>query len=123
MNNNEQRLFAQILMGIGEIYDKDITDNLVITYWEVLKGYDLKIIKQATQQHILDPHQGAYFPRPAHLIAMCEEFQKNSARVAWEKIEEALQRVEPYRGMVLRHLYRWMIEPKRQSNLTCIRVM
>ena len=46
MKANEKQLFAQVLMGIGEIYDKDITNNLVNFYWQALQHYELEKIKK-----------------------------------------------------------------------------
>jgi hypothetical protein len=96
MTATKQELFVNVLMNVGEVYDKEITKNMLNIYWKILKVYDLKDIQIAIQQHLLDPVEGRFFPKPAHILAMCQLSEKQSAKTAWDKIDRGIQEVGLY---------------------------
>lgn len=67
MNKNDRMAFAEILTGLGEIYDKKISKIIIEIYWDALKEYPLDDVKRATN-NIVRTHKYATLPKPAEFI-------------------------------------------------------
>lgn len=92
--------FTAILVGIGVVYDKEISEQLIDIYWQALKRFDLNEVKQAVEKHINDPDSGQYFPKPAALIKLIVGSSQQQALQAWSKVYKAILAIGAYQSVV-----------------------
>lgn len=98
MHQDDLPQFATILVTIGALYSKSISDYLTDIYWEALQKFDLVAIKQAFKVHISNPNSGQFFPKPADLIKIISK-QETTAQRAWLKLEYAITQAGIYRSV------------------------
>ena len=100
MNNNDKKQFAGLMVGLSEVYDKEITQPLMQLYFESLKDYSIKEVSAAFTRHIKTPDSGRFFPKPADVIQMLEGSADDKALLAWSKVREAIERHGAYESIV-----------------------
>jgi hypothetical protein len=59
--------FAKSLLVTATIYDKELSKDLISVYFDVLKEFDIKDIKNSFTQHI---KTGKFFPKPCEIIEL-----------------------------------------------------
>ncbi len=116
MNDSDRTQFAEIMAGLGEIYDKTFSKTAIAMYWDALKAYPLDDIKRATT-NIVRTHKYATFPKPAEFIEfidppqeaetkaelMTEEFYARFANSGYESFEWK----DPVLAMTVAHYGGW----------------
>lgn len=63
MKNYDQ--FVRLMRILGEVFDKDVSDDLLKIYWRLMKSHTDENFAESVQIHL---QEGTYFPRPAELI-------------------------------------------------------
>jgi hypothetical protein len=71
--------FFRALILLSKIFSKEIDEQIIQTYWYVLKDYSEKEIRQAFNRAI---RECKFFPPPAQLIEFIEGNQKIKAEQA-----------------------------------------
>lgn len=116
MNENEKTQFAEIMAGLGEIFDKTFSKVAIEMYWNALSPYSLNDIKRATN-NIVCTHKYATFPKPAEFIEyidppqdaeikaelMTKEFYERFANSGYESFEWQ----DPILAMAVDHYGGW----------------
>jgi hypothetical protein len=92
--------FKKTLTGIGELYDKIISETLIELYWQALKCFKLQEVNQAVADHIHNPDQGKYFPKPADLVKLIKNSGTTKALQAWTTVEQAIRQTGAYQSVV-----------------------
>jgi hypothetical protein len=93
METNDIPAFTQIMIGLGELYDKLISETLIELYWVALKRFDIAAIRQAVSAHINNPDEGHIVPKPANIVRYLEGSAKTKALQAWSKVIHAIRRI------------------------------
>ena len=105
MENQDKHEFEKLMVGCGEIYKREITKALLKIYFCVLEKYSIGQVQHAFNQHMINPDQGRFFPKPADLMAHLETSRdldvKDRAEIAWAAIHGAIERVGPYQKLEL----------------------
>ena len=94
MNEQDKKSFAELMVGNGEIHNKEISKSLMQTYFDVLKAYTIEEVKHGFSRHTLDPIDGKFFPKPANIIKHLEASQlttEQKAELAWGQIEREIR--------------------------------
>lgn len=92
--------FTAILIAVGELYGKTISEMLTELYWQSLKSFALTDIKQAFNFHINNPDVGQYFPKPADLVRFIEGSAATKALQAWINTEKAILKFGAYQSII-----------------------
>lgn len=100
MQNDDLIKFTAMLIGIGELYGKTISELLTELYWQSLKCFDLQDVVLAIESHIHNPDCGQYFPKPADLVRFINGTGENKALQAWAKVEKAIVHIGAYQSIV-----------------------
>ncbi|HET8550930.1 MAG TPA: DUF6475 domain-containing protein [Gammaproteobacteria bacterium] len=100
MNGDDAETFKVILRGIGELYGKDISSALLDLYWRALERHDIDDIRRAANNHVRDPDQGQFFPKPADIERHIAGNTATRAMTAWSKVIGAVKRVGPWQSVV-----------------------
>jgi len=93
MNNNDKQEFLKVLIGLGELYAKNISESLIEIYWSSLEKFDFKSVKSAIKTHVNNPDCGQFFPKPADVVRYIEGSTKTQGLQAWTKVRHAVQRI------------------------------
>lgn len=88
--------FAAMIVGVGEVYGKSLTEAVIEIYWGVLKAFKFEEVKKAFYLHLENPDAGKYLPKPADIIMAIEGSPQNQALLAWTKTVSASQRIGMY---------------------------
>jgi hypothetical protein len=100
MRDGDDARFSGIITGLAEMYSKEISDGALMLWFEALKAYDIDAISAAASAHVSSPDSGQFMPRPADIIKMIGGTSKDSAFLAWSKVDKAVQRVGNYKSVV-----------------------
>lgn len=96
MNERDERAFSTTLMGIGELYGREVSPSLAGIYFESLKQFDIQAIQAAITAHINNPDNGQFFPKPADIVKMIGGSNGDKAMQAWSKVDKAVRQVGTY---------------------------
>lgn len=106
MQKHEEVEFKEILIGLGEYYDKKITESLIKIYWYDLKLLSIEQFKQAASTHRMNTDNGQFFPKTADLMRQIngtskqiEQSIESNAEIAWAEIMQCLRVNGSYGGL------------------------
>lgn len=90
MNDSDKQRFAQVMVGIAELYEKKPSKELMRLYFTALADYDIDAVVDAFSRHVNDPDQGMFMPKPAHIVKLIdgnseenELHSKTKAELQW----------------------------------------
>ena len=92
--------FENVISGVGDLYGKKMSEWGLSIWWESLRNYDLKAIRDALSKHVRNPDSGQFMPKPADVIKMLHGSTVDSALVAWAKVDRAVREVGAYQDVV-----------------------
>ncbi len=100
-----EKTFKTQMAKLSALYDKPLNQGMLTVYWESLRDYEDQVVVEAVKRHIVDPEQGPWMPKPAHLIrqitgtqAELEAHRKTVAYEAWEDVRCQLSHNTPDLG-------------------------
>ena len=100
MQSTDIQPFLGLMRGVGEIYDRDVTEFMTNAYWETLKRFPLADVKRAFNRHVQNPTNGQFWPKPADLIRLLDGDPESRAMIAWRKVLDAIEGAGPYQTVV-----------------------
>lgn len=101
MEMQDKFKFTNLMVGIGEFYDKEIPQPQVDFYWQMLKKFELKDVRQAFSAHIHCPDDGQYFPKLSELLGFITLDDDIEAEQAWDIVEGVFRRQAFYESFFL----------------------
>jgi len=102
-SNEEKKQFLEIMTGICEIYDKQLSEKSLEFYMTVLEEYNFATVKKALTRYMLNASgSGSFFPKPADIIALIEGDPEDRAEIAWSEVVQALERVGSWKSIKFR---------------------
>ena len=69
--HEDQKRKIQALFDCADVYGFELTEPVVRTYMRLLDNVAPAIFENAIDWHMVDPKRGAFFPRPADIVAKC----------------------------------------------------
>lgn len=72
LSANDLEKFKESIARIYGLYEKEINPFVIDIWWNALKSYDLAVINQAFDKHVVDPDNGKWLPKPSDIIRMLE---------------------------------------------------
>jgi len=90
--------FAKLMLGLGEIYDKQISEFMADIYYDVLKQYDYPAVEQAIRK-VIAIHKYQTLPKPAEIFEFLEYSQDDRALLAWLQVKEAISKAGYYQSV------------------------
>ena len=92
--------FTTAIRGLGEMYNRQASSQLIAMYWQSLKQYDYNTVSKAVQRHYSDPEKSPFFPKPGDIILWIDGGMEDRSQLAWAKVERAVRVVGPYQSVV-----------------------
>lgn len=83
--------FSKCMLGLGELYDKQITEFVADMYYEVFKDYDYEQFNKAVMKCIRT-HKYNTLPKPADILEFLEGSAQDKSLIAWLKAKEAVRK-------------------------------
>ena len=92
--------FRKLMEGVFALYLRDLSETVLAIWWEAMRPYDLKAVKEALGRHAVNPDTGQYLPKPADVVRVIEGGTVDAATLAWVKLQDAAARVGAYNSVV-----------------------
>lgn len=92
MTEDQKPAFLEMLVGVAEYYERQLTETTIKIYWHGLQKHDLSAVKRAFFNHTQKPENGQFMPKVADINAMLEGTSIDGAYIAWTKVDEAVRR-------------------------------
>jgi hypothetical protein len=86
MIDQDKKSFAELMKATLGIYDKEITKETLVIWWNALSAYSIEIVREALSRHVKDKANGRFAPKPADVIAMIDRISPDGrpgADEAW----------------------------------------
>ena len=103
MQKHDEEEFKKVMIGLGEYYDKPITESLIKIYGYDLKPLTIEQFKQAASAHRMNTDNGQFFPKTADLMRQINGTTKQNdqqledkADMAWLTITGEVKRIGSY---------------------------
>ena len=96
MVDEDKKEFAQFMGGMFAIYGKEVSTMLLRIWFEALRQYDLKAVKDALARHLLNPDNGQFLPKPADVVKLIGGTNIDTALQAWSLVDKAIRSVGTY---------------------------
>lgn len=72
MDNQDKLQFAELMKATLGIYDKEVTKETLVIWWNALSAYTIELVREALSRHVQDKLNGRFSPKPADVIAMID---------------------------------------------------
>lgn len=83
--------FSKMMLGLGELYDKQITEFVADMYYDILKNYDYPQVEVAIKK-VIATHKYNTLPKPADILEYLEGSPSDKSLIAWLKAKEAVSK-------------------------------
>jgi hypothetical protein len=100
MKTQHRESFGALMTGIGELYGKSMSPELIAIYWDGLKDYEFDEVKIAINLHVRNPDTGQFMPKIADVVKFVEGGTLTQAMRAWQKVMDAVRMVGTYQTVV-----------------------
>jgi len=84
--------FQTLIFALGELYEKELSVNLVNLYYEVFKDFDVKVFDNAIKEIIIN-RKYSTFPKPAEILEYLQDTKDDVAMIAWLKVRGAIENI------------------------------
>lgn len=104
MDNSNKQKFAQLFYAAGEYYDKSISDQLLLMYFNGLSHYSIEEVESALNDHMQDSDRGRWFPKLAdfyHKLQKAQLSAEERAEIAWAELERKIRTEGSYGSLNL----------------------
>lgn len=93
--------FSKLITSIAELYGQKAPSEFVISiWWQAMKDFDIKTVRQALSAHVMNPDNGQFMPKPADVVRLLGGTTQDRALVAWSRVAEAVRRVGNWESVV-----------------------
>lgn len=104
MNEQDKKAFAELMVGSGEVYNKQVSKSLMQFYFDALKQYSIDEVKAGFGKHALDPEHGTFFPKPADVVRNAQKSDlsaEDKAELAWAQVMREMRSTGSYGSLNL----------------------
>lgn len=99
MLDSDKDQFKMLMVGIGELYGKEITKPLMRIYFSALTNYSLEQVESGINAHTMDSKHGSFFPKPADIarhLQTDEVSTEELAELAWSQVMREMRATGSY---------------------------
>lgn len=94
MVDEDKQEFATLFYGAGEYYNKQVSKELLLIYFNSLRDYSIEDVKSSVSKHMLDSEHGNFFPKLADIVRNSELAPlktEEKAELAWAQIRRFMR--------------------------------
>jgi len=103
MDDSDKREFQEIVLATAELYSTvkkiEVTPIMLKLFFSSLKDFDIKQVSYGFEQHLSDPVDGKFFPKPANIIKHLQTGDistEDKAMLAWSQVIREIRRTGSY---------------------------
>jgi len=103
MDDSDKREFQEIVLATAELYSTvkkiEVTPIMLKLFFSSLKDFDIKQVSYGFEQHLSDPVDGKFFPKPANIIKHLQTGDistEDKAMLAWSQVIREIRRIGSY---------------------------
>lgn len=100
MQASEKARLIEVLGGVYDFYDRELSKFAVQVWLQSCDGYDIEQVTRALSAHLMDPDRGQFMPKPADIVRQLHGTQVDRSLIAWGKALDAIRRVGAYASVV-----------------------
>jgi hypothetical protein len=100
--------FQEIVLATAELYSTtkkiEVTPIMLKIFFAALREFTIEQVSYGFQQHLSDPVDGKFFPKPANIINHLQAKEispEEKAELAWAQITHEVRRTGSYGDLVL----------------------
>ena len=104
MDDSNKKEFATVFYAMGEFYDKKVSTELLVMYFDDLLEFNIEQVRHGAKCHRQDPKHGTFFPKPADIIRHLQTSAistEDKALLAWGQVIREIRRVGSYGSLKL----------------------
>jgi len=104
MIDSDKTDFKMLLVGVGELYNKEITKPLMRIYFSSLTNYSLIDVERGISAHTMDAKHGSFFPKPADIVRHLQTSDlsaEDKAELAWAQVAREIRVTGSYGSLNL----------------------
>ncbi|BAQ84264.1 bacteriophage protein [uncultured Mediterranean phage uvMED] len=103
MIEQDRKRFKEIMVGIGDLYDKEITKSKLSLYFEMLTDLTVEQFESGVKAHCRETgKEGSFFPKPADIIRQVEKGSNKRHGLSHEEILAAWRMKNTVFGILCR---------------------
>ena len=87
--------FAVLMTGIGEVFNKPLSEGALAIYYDILKDYSFNDVRRACSG-VIRTHKFATFPAPADILDYLEVSADDKGLTVWIAIRGAIRQYGYY---------------------------
>jgi len=103
MDDSNKREFQEIVLATAELYSTvkkiEVTPIMLKLFFSSLRDYTVEQVSYGFEQHLSDPVDGKFFPKPANIIkhlTVDELSADEKAELAWAQIQHQIRATGAY---------------------------
>ncbi len=96
MHLQDKAAFGMLLQGVYDFYEKTLSASILDLWWQAMQSFELKVLSDTFSRHCMNPDNGQFLPKPADIVRLLHGSTKDSALIAWSKVEKAIRTVGIY---------------------------
>jgi hypothetical protein len=103
MIESDKREFQEIVLATAELYSMtkkvEVTPVMLKLFYSALREFAIEQVIYGFQQHLRDPVDGKFFPKPANIIKhlqVKEISPEEKAELAWAQIQDCIRKNGTY---------------------------
>lgn len=89
MTQQDRPGFAELMVGVGEVYGESMSDARMELYWRALSDLSFESVRHAADIHV---RTQKFFPRPAELREAVDGRTEDHAEVAWAAVQALVRK-------------------------------
>jgi len=104
MLDSDKENFKMLMVGVGELYNKEITKPLLRIYFSALVQHSIEDVERGLSCHTMDLKHGTYFPKPADIARHVSKdvlSTDEKAELAWSQVNGEISRIGSYGSLNL----------------------
>ncbi len=96
MKPADKKAFFALILSVGEMFDKGLTEPTLQLFWESLEDLGLSQVRHGVAKHLRDPKRGQFMPKPADIRRYSTGASDRDPVHAWSEVERAMTRLGAY---------------------------
>jgi hypothetical protein len=96
MKPEEKSRVFKLISAVYAFYRQDTSEFALGVWWQAVQPFDYEAVADALNRHCVNPDNGQFMPKPADMVKMLQGSTKDSALVAWAKVDKGIRQIGTY---------------------------
>lgn len=104
MQASDKKQFAEIMISVAEIYEKEMSQIKLRVYFDSLSSLSIEQVNEGVNKHLRDPQSGSFMPKPSDILKHVQASDKDvqselesMAQMQWLNVQHAIGKCGRYK--------------------------